>query len=124
MTRKEFDQIICELLNIEEIPVLINSQIYKFTAELDLTYKEICQALYFFIKIENGKYDPKYGIGIVPYVIDKSRKYFKKIKEEKEKQIQSVKNGLDTPDIILKVKRTPNKKIIEKIKIEDIEMED
>jgi hypothetical protein len=112
MLKKELEEKIKEILNIKEISTMIKKQITRFVTELDYSYDEIYQALYFFIIIKKEKHDVKYGIGIVPYVINEAKKYFKNEEEKKKEQIKSIEKS---NDIILEIKKIKKKKILEKI---------
>lgn len=123
-TKEELNKLICELYSIPKITPLIRKQINKFVLELGLSYKEIAQALYFFIEVEKREPELKYGIGIVPHTLADAKNYFKKLKKQKEEQIKSVKIANSKPDIILQVthikKRAKNKTIdIESLNDED-----
>ena len=102
-TKEELNKLICELYSIPKITPLIRKQINKFVLELGLSYKEIAQALYFFIKVEKKEPELKYGIGIVPHTLADAKNYFKKLKKQKEEQIKSIKIANSKPDIILQV---------------------
>jgi hypothetical protein len=119
--RPELEQIIKDQLNIENITPLINRQIGKYVTGLGFTYKEIAQALVFYSEVDKGVFDPKYGIGIVPYVMDRSKAFFEQKRKEKEKQMKSLISKSNEPDIILKPQKLQEKKKIRKINIEELE---
>jgi hypothetical protein len=120
--REDLEKIIKEQLNIPTISPLINRQIGKYVTGLGYSYKEIAQALVFYLEVDNGVFDPKYGIGIVPYVIDRSRAFFEQKRREKEEQIKSLINKGNQVDIILKPEKLQEKKKIRKINIEELEV--
>jgi len=64
--REDLEKIIKEQFNMPSISLTIRKQIHKFVTELGLSYKEIAQALVFYVEVDKGQLDPKYGIGIVP----------------------------------------------------------
>lgn len=99
----------------------IKKQIHKYVTELGLSYKEIAQALVFYVEIDKGELNPKYGIGIVPYVIDRSKAYFFKLKKEKEARFESLKNKKEEEILVLSPKLKKKKKP-EKIDIENLEV--
>ena len=117
--RKDLEEVIFREFEINSLTPLINSQIGKFITEREYSYKEIAQALVFFTQVDNGKYDPKYGIGIVPFVIERSRAFFEQKRREKEKQMKSIKS--DIPDIILEPKELKRKRKLQRINIEELE---
>ena len=123
MTKKELREILCDTLGIEETTPIIEKQINKYVVELGLSYKQIAQALAFYIEIEKGNYDPKYGIGILPYVYERANKFFDKKREEIKKQIQSVEESKKQPDIILKVLKIRKRRRLSKIDINEIEVD-
>lgn len=122
-SKKDLREMICKILNIEKTTPSIETQMHKYVMELGLTYKEIAQALVFYAEVEKGDIDPKYGIAIVPHVIDRARKYFYKLKKDKEKQIQSVKDANNIPDILLEVKEIKKRRKLAKIDINEIDVD-
>lgn len=102
-SKNDLREIICDVLEIEKTSITIENQIHRFVMELGLSYKEIAQALVFFVEVEKGDVEPKYGIGIVPHVIDRAKIYFAMKKRERENQLKSIKDADGIPNIILKV---------------------
>lgn len=123
MDLNELKQTICEILNIKKTTRTIEGQINRFVIELGYSYQEIAQALVFFKEVEEGNLDPKYGIGIVPHIIEKSKEYYKKLEKQKQRQIQSVKEANKTPNIILKPNNLKRKRKLAKINIDDIKVD-
>lgn len=123
MDKKELRKFICEVLNIPKITPTIEGQIHRFVMELGVSYKEIAQALVFFLEEEGGTYEEKYGIGILKSVFARSNAHFEKKRKEKEKQIESVKLAKEQPDIVLTVKEIKQRKKRPKIDIENLEIE-
>lgn len=123
ITKNELREIICDVLKIEKTTATIEGQIHRYVMELELTYKEIAQALVFFVEVEKGDVEVKYGIGIVPHSIDRARLYFQKLKKEKEKQLQSIDEANKIPDILLEVKQIRRRRKLNKIDIDKIEVD-
>jgi hypothetical protein len=123
MDKKELREIICDVLKIDKLNPTIEGQIHRFIMELGLEYKEIAQALVFYIEVEKGEYDPKYGIGIVPYVVERAKEYFKQKKSEKERQLRSVEEAKQTPDIVLKVGQIKKRRKLGTININEIDVD-
>ena len=123
MTKKELREFICDVLQIPKVDTMIESQINRFVVELGLSYKEIAQALVFYIEVEKNTYQPKYGIGIVPHVVKKANAYFAKKRKEREAQIRSVEEAKKNPDIILKVDKIKRRKKRPKIDIENLDVD-
>lgn len=119
--REDLDKIICETFNIEKVTSLMNKQIVKFITELGYTYKEIAQALIFFADVEKGNIDIKYGLGIVPHVMDKAQSYIRKLEIQRDQQIRSIQKAKKSEKINIifnnKIKRKQNKKAIDLEKI-------
>jgi hypothetical protein len=86
--RKDLEEVIFKEFEINSLTPLINSQIGKLITERGYSYKEIAQALVFFTQVDNGKYDPKYGIGIIPFIMDRAKAFFEQKRREKEKAIK------------------------------------
>lgn len=82
MTKIELIKFICELYGFKDCPFLIQKQINKQVTEHGYTYKEIARALAFYVEIKKGNVEPKYGIAIVPYVMDEARQYYAKLEQQ------------------------------------------
>lgn len=102
ITRKDLEQLICELYDIEKLTPLMTRQITKFVTELGLNYKDIARALVYFVEVDGGKIDLKFGIGIVPYTVDAARKYYEALKKQEQQQKEDLQKQLNEPNIILK----------------------
>lgn len=124
MDKKELRKFICEVLDIEKVPLLVEKQIHRFKRELGMEYKQIAQALVYFIEIKKGKYDETYGIGIVPYVFEESEKYIQNQRRLKEERVKSAEQANKQSDIIFKVNKPQRKKKTRKvIDIENLELD-
>lgn len=87
-TRAELENKIKEIFGIETISLLISKQITKYVTEHKYTYLEIGRALFYFFEIKQGDITKCNGIGIVPYVMEESRKYFKDLEHKAIMQAQ------------------------------------
>ena len=122
--KQELRDILCEVLAIPKLTPVIESQIHRFKMELGFTYKEIAQALVFYIEEKNGKYESMYGIGIVPNVMEESRAYFKRKKIQQEIQLKSIEKASKQTDIILNITKVKErKKAIIPIDMEKLDIE-
>lgn len=123
MTKEELKKEILEILKISKITTQINRQINKFVVELGLNYAEIAQALNFYFGVQKNLFDEKYGIGIVPHVVDQAKKYYAKEINSKNMQLKSIIEASKQPDIILKVDTIKQKKKRPKINLDDLEVD-
>lgn len=123
MDKNELKKEILEILKISKITTQINRQINKFVVELGLNYEEIAQALNFYFVVQKNKFDEKYGIGIVPHVVDQAKRYYTKEIDSKKRQLKSVIEASKQPDIILKVDTIKQKKKRPKINLDDLEVD-
>lgn len=89
MEKQELIDWICDLFEIEQCPQQILGQIHRFTRERGYSYKDIARALAFYTEVDGGKLEPKYGIGIVPFVMERAQAYFRQLEFEKEQQKQA-----------------------------------
>lgn len=91
-TRKDLEDKIKEIYQIDKLSPLIESQITKFVREHKYKYLDIARALYYFYVEKNGDITKSKGIGIVPYVIEESKEFFiqkeLEIKRKKEEILQ------------------------------------
>jgi hypothetical protein len=123
MDKKELFEVLKKTLKISKINAQISRQVNKFIIELGLNYKDIAQALTFYFEVEGNKFDEKYGIGIVPHVVDQAKKYYEREAKQKRQQLESVIEASKQPDIILKVDKIKTKKKRPKINLDDLEVE-
>lgn len=120
--KNELREIICDTLKIPKTTPLIESHIHKYIMELGLTYKEIAQALVYYIEVQGGEYIPMYGLGIVPNVLNEAKAYFAQKRRERENQIRSIEEAKKQPDIILEVKKIKKRKKIQPIDIDKLDV--
>lgn len=71
---------------------------------------DIARALSYYFEVEDHEPEIKYGIGIVPFVIDNARQYFQDIERQKQAQIKAaqehkLKNQENKQIIYIKVKK-------------------
>lgn len=120
-TRADLEKIVLEQFNLTKMTPLLNTQIGKFITERGYSYKEIAQALVFFVEVDKGEIDVKFGLGIVPHVMDRAKAFFEQKRREKQKQLESLKNVNNEIDIILQPQKLKNKRTIKKINLEELE---
>lgn len=119
MEKEELLEYICEWYGINECTQQILNQIYKFTTERRYTYKEIARALSFYIDVQHNQPELKYGIAIVPYVMEDARKFFRQKEEEKQRQLDAAKSHQQEPVSTNTIKCEPKStKTIRKRRIE------
>lgn len=96
MTRKELDESLKKALGIDTLPSMVNAQVNKYVTERGWSYEQIARAFAYFVVVKQGRVDPKFGIGIVPSVMDEAMDFFRR-KEEKEMrqkaQVRRMKNA-------------------------------
>ena len=75
--KKELEEYILELLNIDYIDARIRKQINQFKNEYNYSYSGIKKALIYFYEIKgNDKSKANGGIGLVPYIYQDSFNYY------------------------------------------------
>lgn len=109
-TRKELEEKIKEIFETDSISILISKQISKYSTEYEWSYLDIGRALFYFFNIKNGDKSKSTGIGIVPYVIDEARQYFKKLEEDIERQKQMVNDSKKQQKQVILCERPQQKK--------------
>lgn len=112
MTKKELMDFICEILGIERCNALILSQINKNVTEREYTYKDIARALCYYVDVLGRPMDPKYGIGIVPIIMDDARAYFEQERRKQEEQRRAAQ--LQTTTTVMHVAPLSTQKSIRK----------
>ena len=114
MTKQELIQFICDMFNIKECPEMILRQIHKYVTERRYGYLEIARALSYFVDVQGSSLEIKYGIGIVPVVMEQSRRYFKKQEEQKKQQLEAAEKAKKLKEIQSIYVKINNKKTIKK----------
>ena len=106
-TRRDLEKKIKEIFGITEIPSLIDSQITKYVNSKGYTFLDIARALAYHVVVNQATMDPKYGIAIVPYVMNDAKKYFEQEAARVQEQMLQAQKVLEegrTYDIICKEK--------------------
>lgn len=93
-------QILIEYINIlydrkETNPKTI-SQIDKYHLEFEIPYRHMLLTLKYFYEIKDNKVEQKYGIGIIPHVLEEAKEYYMSVQRsletnEKKDVLKSVK---------------------------------
>lgn len=109
-TRTELEEKIKEIFETDSISILISKQISKYSAEYEWSYLDIGRALFYFFYVKNGDRSKCQGIGIVPYVIDEAREYFKKLEEDIERQKQMANESKKQQKQVILCERPQQKK--------------
>lgn len=78
--KQELYEYICDVFKIEEITPQIMSQIDKYYKEYNLTYSEMKDCLYYYSEIMNKTLDIKYGVAIIPYIMNDVRQIYEDVK--------------------------------------------
>lgn len=108
-TRKELEDKIKEIFGIETISLLISKQITTYVTEHKYTYLEIGRALFYFFEIQGGDITRCKGIGIVPYVMEDSRKYFRELERQAVLQAQEAQRLKEQEQNVI-ICKTPQKR--------------
>ena len=121
MTKEQLCKIICQLLNIDKCTQQILSQINKYVTEHGWSYKEIARALAYYIEVEGGKWEQKYGIAIVKFKIDEARKHYNKIAKQRLEEQQRIERAKQTVQVevpAIKITKVTQKEL--KLPLKDI----
>lgn len=127
MTRSKLEEKIKEILGMDTISLLIQHQISKFTTERGYSNMDIARALYYFYVEKNGDKEQakEKGIGIVPYVMDDSREYFRRLEQEKARKLKEVQEAKNAERITVICKNPPKAKTKKQlVDIENIKEDD
>lgn len=122
MNREELEKILCDVLEIPRTNKMIDSQISKFKKQHGYSYKEIGRAVYYYVKVLGKDFEiRKYGIGLVPNIMDDANAYFVLEKVKLNKIEKAVKALLEEKDFkTIKVTPKRKKRGVNKINIKDI----
>lgn len=83
MTKQELIEFLKDLLGIDEINRMIDSQITRFM-QSGYTAKNIARSVFYYVEVKKQTYDSQYGIGIVPHIHDEAVRYFVALKKKEE----------------------------------------
>lgn len=111
ITREELEDIIKVEFGLNEITPLVGRQIGRFRLEHGYSYLEIARAVVYLAQQRKMKFDPIFGIGVVPSIMEESRQFFRREKERREARLRSLKETEGASNIILKPKMQKRKKI-------------
>lgn len=109
--KDKLDNYIKELFKIDYVSPRIQKQIKSYVEDFKFTYSGILKTLIYYFEIKNGDLSKANGgIGIVGYVYEEAKEYYRKIEEAnlKNTNIQIVSNNLDiviTPKELKPLKR-------------------
>lgn len=125
-TRRDLENKIKEIYEIDTIPHLIDTQITKYVMQ-GYTFLEIARALVYFYAIKDGDLSKTKGIGIVPYIMNEAKQYFAQEAARVQRQMEQSKQYKNEPrtiDIICKtnIKKPERKKPF--IDLSGIEVDD
>jgi hypothetical protein len=124
-TRAELEDKIKEIFGIETISLLISKQITTYVTEHKYTYLEIARALFYFFEIQQGDISKCRGIGIVPYVMEDARKYFRELERQAIQQAQEAQKLKEKEQSIIICKTTQKRRMKNRmINIESIKEAD
>lgn len=124
-TRAELEDKIKEIFGIETISLLISKQITTYVTEHKYTYLEIARALFYFFEIQQGDISKCRGIGIVPYIMEDARKYFRELERQAIQQAQEAQKLKEKEQSIIICKTTQKRRMKNRmINIESIKEAD
>ena len=111
-SRKELEDLICEVMDIKSITPMIRNQINKYILDYNMSFKEIARCIVWYVEVANGKMKPMYGIGIVPNIREESNAYFKKLELDRQNKAIEAKKIAEHQDnnIIFNIKSIQRKK--------------
>lgn len=117
MNKEELCKFICDLFGWDECNTMVLKQINKYVRECGYSYIEMARALSYYVDVQGNTLDPKYGIGIVKFVMTDSRKHFEQLRLQKEAQLKkaSETKSMETTTIKCSLKK---KKTIKKNQID------
>lgn len=102
MTREQLNESLKKALGVNTLPTMVNAQIVKFTTERGWSYEQIARAFAYYVVVQGNTPQLKYGIGIVPNVMDEAMEYFRRREEKEIRQRAQMRRaqGAEQPTII------------------------
>lgn len=116
--KQELYEYICDILSIKEVTPQIMSQIDKYYKDYNLAYSEMKDCLYYYTKIMGKTLDNKYGIAIIPHIMNDVRQLYEDVKLATE-----LNENLDITKAVKQVKikiRQPNYSYKKNINMDDL----
>lgn len=95
--KREYVSLVKELIGADEIPVQIFAITNNYMERYGLTYHDMTLALEYWYKVKGNTYQEGNLVGIVPYVIDDAKKFFKNLNATMNRNAE-----LDTSDFYTK----------------------
>lgn len=112
---RELISYICEKYNLDRPTGQILKQIKSFCEEFDYRYKGMELALRYFFDLEQNNVKEDTGVGIIPYVYDRARKFY-----SKKKMIENSISDEESEIRVFKSRKTENKRIKKQINIDEL----
>lgn len=111
-TRKDLEELICDVMGIVSITPMISKQINKFVLEYDMSFKEIARCIVWYVEVKGQSLEALYGLGIIPNIREEAEKYFKQLELDQQRQSQEAKKIVEYQDnnIIFNIKSLKHKK--------------
>lgn len=95
--KREYVSLVKELIGADEIPVQIFAITNNYMERYGLTYHDMTIALEYWYKVKGNVYQEGNLVGIVPYIIDDAKKFFKNLNATMNKNAE-----LDTSNFYAK----------------------
>lgn len=77
--REQLEMYIANLYGEDFCPPRLQQQIIKFETERGLTYSGMLKSLIYFYDIKNNPIPEYQSVGIIPYIYDEAKEYYKKL---------------------------------------------
>ena len=111
-TRKDLEELICDVMGLTSITPMISKQINKFVLEYDMSFKEIARCIVWYVEVQGKELTSMYGLGILPNIREDAEKYFKKLELDQQAQQEEAQKIVEYQDnnIIFNIKSLKHKK--------------
>lgn len=112
-TRRQLEELICELVGVTQITPLITKHINELTLIYKMTWKEIARCLTYYVEVAHGTLRVEYGIKTpCTSVREKADQYFKQLELDQRKQQGEAAKIVEYQEnnILFNIKSLQNKK--------------
>lgn len=112
-SRRELEQLICELMGVTQVTPLITKHINELVMIYKMTWKEIARCVDYYVEVAHGTLKVEYGIKTpCTSVREKADKYFKQLELDQRKQQGEAEKIVEyqANNIIFNIKSLQNKK--------------
>ncbi len=94
-SRKDLEDLICDVMGLTTITPMIRNQINKCVLEYNMSFKEIARCIVWYTEVNGKQFSSIYGIGIIVSIREETEKYFKKLELDQQRKAEEAKKVVE-----------------------------